>query len=150
MILHFVSESTPSGAYTTEKIEHDDHPQITKPEDIVSFFGGFFDRKKQEYFCAVNLDGTKCVISARIITIGLLNHALVHPREVFRDAIIDAAECMIVVHNHPSGSLDPSSQDQAITKQLRDSGDILGIRIIDHIIIAKGGGYCSMRERGMW
>jgi DNA repair protein RadC len=72
---------------------------------------------------------------------------LVHPREVFRDAIIDNAHSIIVVHNHPSGNLEPSSQDIEITKQLSQSGEIIGIKVLDHVIISKKG-ICSLRECG--
>jgi DNA repair protein RadC len=148
MILQFVSENTPSSAYATQEIKSDNHPKISLPSDTVTFFGGFFDRKKQEYFCVLNLDGSNQVISARIITIGLLNHTLVHPREVFRDAILDSAASIIAVHNHPSGSVEPSNQDLSITKQIKDAGDIIGIKLLDHIILTPHGGYSSMRERG--
>jgi len=87
------------------------------------------------------------VIEKRTITVGLLNHSLVHPREVFADAITDRAAAIICVHNHPSGSLEPSQQDLAITKQLKDAGEILGIRLLDHVIVSRTG-YISLRERG--
>jgi DNA repair proteins len=89
------------------------------------------------------------VLGIRTITLGLLNHSLVHPREVFVDAITDRAASIICVHNHPSGSLEPSSQDIAITTQLRDAGALIGIQLIDHIIVSKkgisacGNGVCS-------
>lgn len=122
---------------------------VKSPEDVVRHIGTYFRRKKQEYFMALNLDGAGNVISTRIITIGLLNHTLVHPREVFRDAIMDCSASIVVVHNHPSGSLEPSCQDIAITTQLKKAGQIIGISLIDHIIITPNGGSCSMRERGL-
>jgi DNA repair protein RadC len=88
------------------------------------------------------------VLDSRIITVGLLNHSLVHPREVFADAITDRAASIICVHNHPSGSLEPSPQDIAITTQLREAGLLLGIQLIDHIIVTKNG-HLSLRERGL-
>ena len=104
--------------------------------------------KKQEYFVCVTLNGAGEVLATRTVTVGLLNHSLVHPREVFADAITDRAASIICVHNHPSGSLEPSSQDIMITKQLIDSGTILGIRVLDHVIVTRQG-YLSMRERGL-
>jgi DNA repair protein RadC len=83
-----------------------------------------------------------------VITVGLVNHSLVHPREVFAEAITDRAASIICVHNHPSGSLEPSSQDIAITQQLRDAGTTLGIPLLDHIIVTKNG-YCSLKEKGI-
>jgi DNA repair protein RadC len=79
---------------------------------------------------------------------GLLNHSLVHPREVFADAITDRAASIICIHNHPSGSLEPSSQDIAITNQLKEAGSLIGIQLIDHIIVSKNG-HVSMREQGL-
>ena len=153
MNLQFISEDTPDGMYSTKQVGDKwmkiDHPKITRPEDVVLYFGDFFKRKRQEYFCTLNLNGSGEVISARIVTIGLLNHSLVHPREVFRDAIIDSAASIVCVHNHPSGGLEPSSQDIAITMQLKEAGGIIGISIIDHIILVPDGGHVSMRERGL-
>jgi DNA repair protein RadC len=88
------------------------------------------------------------VLGNRTITVGLLNHSLVHPREVFADAITDRAASVICVHNHPSGSLEPSSQDIAITQQLKEAGALVGIPLIDHIIVSRAG-HLSMRERGL-
>ena len=79
------------------------------------------------------------MIKTRVITKGLLNHSLVHPREVFRGAIMDNAHSIICVHNHPSGSLEPSSADITVTKQLKEAGDIIGIGLLDHVIISKNG-----------
>jgi len=88
------------------------------------------------------------VLAVRVVTVGLLNHSLVHPREVFRDLILDAAASVILVHNHPSGGLEPSQQDQSVTNQLKDAGVLIGIPVLDHIIIA-GQQHTSMRERGL-
>ncbi len=123
-----------------------DEQKITRPEDILPLVAHLKD-KKQEYFICITLNGAGEVLGNRIITVGLLNHSLVHPREVFADAITDRAASIICVHNHPSGSLEPSSQDIAITSQLRDAGSLVGIQLIDHIIITKSG-HLSMRERG--
>ena len=79
---------------------------------------------------------------------GLLNHSLVHPREVYADAITDRAASIICVHNHPSGTLEPSSQDLTITRQLADAGTIVGIRLLDHLIVTDSG-WLSMKERGL-
>ena len=92
-------------------------------------------------------DGAGEVIDRRVVTIGILNQSLVHPREVFVDAITDRAASVILVHNHPSGSLDPSTQDLGITRQLAEAGSILGIRVLDHIIVTKNG-YASLKELG--
>jgi DNA repair protein RadC len=122
-------------------------PKISTPADIlphVSFLSG----KKQEHFICITLNGANEVIHTRTITMGLLNHSLVHPREVFADAITDRAASIICVHNHPSGTLDPSSQDVAITRQLADAGTLVGIRLLDHVIITDSG-WLSMKEQGL-
>ena len=120
---------------------------IQKPEDVMQFVVGLRDRR-QEHFVTITLNGAGEVIATRTVTIGILNHSLVHPREVFADAITDRAASIICVHNHPSGSLDPSPQDIAITRQLQEAGTVVGIQMIDHIIVTKTG-FCSMKERGL-
>jgi DNA repair protein RadC len=126
----------------------DDAPaKISKPEDIIPVVTWLRDRK-QEHFVCITLNGAGEVLNSRTITVGLLNHSLVHPREVYADAITDRAASIICVHNHPSGSLDPSSQDIAITRQIQEAGTLLGIQLLDHIIITKKG-FLSMKERGL-
>ncbi len=120
---------------------------VTRPEDILPHVA-YLKEKRQEHFICITLNGAGEVLGNRTITLGLLNHSLVHPREVFADAITDRAASIICVHNHPSGSLDPSSQDIAITTQLKEAGVLLGIQLIDHIIVTKTG-YLSMKERGL-
>ena len=120
---------------------------VTKPEDILPHVA-YLKEKRQEHFICITLNGAGEILGNRTITMGLLNHSLVHPREVFADAITDRAASIICVHNHPSGSLDPSPQDIAITTQLKEAGSLLGIQLIDHIIISKNG-HLSLRERGL-
>ena len=93
--------------------------------------------KKQEYFVCLTLDGANRLIAKRIITIGTLTSSLVHPREVFADAITDRAASIIVAHNHPSGNLEPSAADREVTKRLQQAGDLLGITLVDHIVITE-------------
>ena len=121
--------------------------RVTRPEDILPLVAHLRE-KRQEHFICIALNGAGEVLGNRIITVGLLNHSLVHPREVFADAITDRAASVICVHNHPSGSLEPSSQDIAITTQLKEAGSILGIQLIDHIIVTRTG-HVSMKERGL-
>jgi len=121
--------------------------RITKPEDVQKLIGPFLRKKRQEFFLSITLNGSGQPISIRVITIGLVNHSLVHPRETFRDAILDSATKVIICHNHPGGNPEPSMQDIAITKQLRDAGGIIGIDLLDHIIIA-GDQLYSFKECG--
>lgn len=121
--------------------------KITSPADILPLVSNIAD-KKQEYFICVSLNGAGEVVGNRIITVGLLDHNLVHPREVFADPITDRAASVILVHNHPSGILEPSKQDILMTKQLVEAGSVLGIKVLDHLIVSKKG-YLSMKEKGL-
>ena len=94
--------------------------------------------KKQEYFVCLSLDGANRLIAKRIITIGTLTSSLVHPREVFADAIADRAANIIVAHNHPSGTLTPSQADIDVTHRLKETGELIDIKLIDHILVTKG------------
>jgi len=103
----------------------------------------FIRTKKQEYFVTLTLDGARRLINCRTITIGTLMSSLVHPREVFCPAIEDRAASIIIAHNHPSGALDISDQDREVTRRIRMAGELLGIRMDDHIIVA-GEGFVSV------
>jgi DNA repair protein RadC len=93
--------------------------------------------KKQEHFVLLTLDGARRLINNRVVTIGTLMSSLVHPREVFSLAIEDRAASIIIAHNHPSGQLDISEQDREVTRRIRQAGDIIGIRLDDHLIVAE-------------
>lgn len=118
------------------QFEVSERPIIDSPEKAVEQLSDIRD-KKQEHFVALTLDGANRLIAKRIITIGTLTASLVHPREVFAEAITDRAASIIVAHNHPSGSLRASSADVDITKSLIGAADILGIAMRDHIIVTK-------------
>jgi DNA repair protein RadC len=107
--------------------------RINSPTDVLPLMTHWADRK-QEHFICVSLNG-------------LLNKTQVHPREVFADPITDRAAAIIVAHNHPSGELKPSQEDVEITKRLRDSGETLGVKLLDHIIFSHRG-YYSFLEHG--
>lgn len=121
--------------------------KILKPEDVLPLVDDI-RAHRQEHFICIWLNGAGELLGKRVITVGLVNHSLVHPREVFAEAITDRAASVICAHNHPSGSLEPSSQDIAITRQLRDAGTTLGIPLLDHIIVTKDG-FTSLKEKGM-
>ncbi len=104
--------------------------------------------KPQEHFICISLNGANEVIEKRIVTIGLLDRSQVHPREVFADVIADRAAAVIFAHNHPSGDLRPSDNDLRIHNQLTEAAGILGLRILDHIIVASKG-YYSFQEAGL-
>ncbi|ADV46152.1 RadC family protein [Nitratifractor salsuginis] len=107
-----------------------------------------FANKSREHFLSVTLDGASRVIEVRTVFIGTLNQSLVHPREVFADAIADRAAGIIVAHNHPSGTLTPSRPDIAITDRLKEVGRLVGIDLLDHVILTKEG-YFSFADEGM-
>lgn len=102
-------------------------------------FSRLVDDACQEEFHIVTLDTKLQPISIHQITVGTLDSSLVHPREVFRPAIREAASAILLVHNHPSGDPTPSSQDRAVTDRLKRAGDLIGIQVIDHIVVAQGG-----------
>ncbi len=116
------------------QFEVSERPIIDSPEKAVEQLTDIRD-KKQEYFVCLTLDGANRLIAKRIISIGTLTSSLVHPREVFADAITDRAASIIVAHNHPSDSLDPSEADKQVTNRLKDVGGLLGVIVLDHIIV---------------
>ncbi|MEN6599548.1 MAG: DNA repair protein RadC [Rectinema sp.] len=121
--------------------------RIGMPKDAYPLLIHFADIR-QEHFIVISLNGGHEVNAIREVTKGLINKTVVHPREVFADPITDRACAIIVAHNHPSGNLEPSDEDVDITKRLRQSGDILGIPMLDHLIFSESG-YFSFMEHGL-
>jgi DNA repair protein RadC len=104
---------------------------------------------EKEHFIVMTLNGAHKTIDIHIISKGLVNRTLVHPREVFRPAIQDNATAIIIAHNHPSGNLEASVEDKDITKRIKQAGDLLGIRVLDHIIFTNES-HLSMLENNMF
>ena len=129
-----------------EKIETYRPDRISSAADVYRLFYDYSDKEK-EYVLLLTLDGASNPIRQRVIHIGTLNHSLVHPREIFRPAILDNSAGIIVVHNHPSGQLLPSSEDRRITQRLNEAARIIGIQLLDHVIISRNGFY-SFSEEG--
>ena len=100
---------------------------------------------EKEYFFVITMDGAMQCLNVHTVTAGLVNRTLVHPREVFKPAIMENATSVIVAHNHPSGSLKASPEDKDVTRRLKEAGEILGIKVQDHIIFSNAG-YQSMLE----
>lgn len=119
-----------------------EQPIIDSPEKAVEQLADIRD-KKQEHFVVMTLDGANRLIAKRIVTIGTLNSSLVHPREVFADAITDRAASIIVAHNHPSGSLDISISDIEVTERLKNVGKLLGVNLADHFVVTKNS-FCRV------
>jgi DNA repair protein RadC len=123
-------------------------PRIREPEDIVRRFAARLRDLPVEEFHLLALDSQSRVLREVLVTRGLLNSSLVHPREVFRPAIAEAAAGIIVVHNHPSGDPTPSAEDRAVTRQLVAAGQLLDLPIYDHVIIA-GDRFTSFAASGL-
>ena len=109
-------------------------PIIDSTEKAVAQLGDIRN-KKQEHFVVMTLDGANRLIAKRTITIGTLTGSLVHPREVFAEAITDRAASIIIAHNHPSGNLNSSVADEDVTTRIRTAGGILGIQLLDHLLV---------------
>ncbi len=122
--------------------------RISHPGDTFPFVQHFADRK-QEHFIRISLNGAHEVISIGVVSIGLVNRTIVHPREVYSDPIRERATAVIVCHNHPSGNLDPSREDREITQRLKESGSILGINLLDHIIFSELSYYSFLEHDEM-
>jgi DNA repair protein RadC len=121
---------------------------IKNPEAVVKAIRASIKDKAKEHFKLILLNPRNKIIGISTISIGTLNASLVHPREVFKDAIMHSAASVVLAHNHPSGDPEPSEDDLKITKKLVESGKILGIEVLDHIIIAKNG-FKSLANEGL-
>jgi len=124
------------------------HLRIREPEDVVRLLATRLRDLQVEEFHLLALDSQSQVLRDVLITRGLLNSSLVHPREVFRAAIAEAAAGVIVVHNHPSGDPTPSAEDRAVTRQLVEAGRLLDLPVYDHIIVA-GDRFTSFASAGL-
>ena len=122
--------------------------QVRDAKAVYEAFRAHFDPVDREQFLAVILNGRNQILGFNLIALGTLTSALVHPREVYKAAILANAAAIIVVHNHPSGDPEPSDEDKALTRRLKDAGEILGIRILDHVVIGDGR-YVSLAEQGV-
>ncbi|MBN2286026.1 MAG: DNA repair protein RadC [Tissierellales bacterium] len=129
------------------RIEKEERFKITSPQDISSYVMDEMRYLKKEYFKIILLDTKNKVIEVVTISIGSLNSSIVHPREVFLEAIRKSAASIILVHNHPSGDTQPSREDISITKRLIEAGDILGVKVLDHLIIGDGVYYSFKEEK---
>jgi DNA repair protein RadC len=125
-----------------------DRPVIKSPADVARLFQPVIRDLKKEVFRVLLLDSAHHLLRDVVISVGILNSTVVHPREVFQPAITEPAAAVILVHNHPSGNADPSAEDIQVTGQMTEAGKILGIPVHDHIILT-GGGFSSLAQRGL-
>jgi len=121
---------------------------IQSPEEAFTSMQEKLRGKKKEHFYVLCLDTRNRVSNKRQVSIGNLDSSIVHPREVFKDAISSLAASVIFVHNHPSGDLEPSSEDVNLTRRLVEAGELLGIPVLDHIIVSDKG-YTSLKSRNL-
>ncbi|MFN8545533.1 MAG: JAB domain-containing protein [Candidatus Binatia bacterium] len=112
--------------------------RVREPRDIYEAFRGRFEKADREEFLAVILDGRNQITGFNVVSVGSLTASLVHPREVFKPAILGNAAGVVLVHNHPSGDPEPSAEDKALTERLKQAGELLGIKVLDHIVIGDG------------
>lgn len=124
-------------------------PPIKSPEDVVKLVKTQLKGKKKEHFLALSLDTRNHLISVQPISIGSLDTSIVHPREVFKEAISSSAASVIFVHNHPSGDPQPSEDDIKLTKRLVEVGEIIGIEVLDHIIVCDKD-HLSMKAKSLF
>ena len=129
------------------QVRNPERPVISSPADVDRLLRGRIANLDRENFVAVLLNAKNEVIGAPLISVGTLSASLVHPREVFKPAIRASAASVVLVHNHPSGKVEPSPEDREATMRLEESAGILGIEVLDHVIM--GDGYYSMKEHGM-
>lgn len=118
--------------------------QIITPADLYPLIRHYAGRPQEQFLAAI-LNGAHEVLSINVVSVGTVSRTLVHPREVFADAIASRASAVIVAHNHPSGNLNPSQEDLEITARLKKAGDLLGIRLLDHLVFSEEG-YVSLLE----
>ena len=124
-----------------------DSRRIRKPQDVFELLYDL-QLEAKEHFLALHLDNQNKILCMDRISVGSLSQAVVHPREVFKGAMLSSAAAMILVHNHPSGDPEPSNEDKAVTQRLKEVGELVGIRVVDHVILGEKR-FLSFSELGL-
>ena len=124
-------------------------PTISTPEDVVDLCSPQLRGLDREHFWALALNTKNQLIRMVEVSVGSLNASIVHPRELFKDAVRVSAASVVIVHNHPSGDPTPSGADIQLTRRLVKAGDVLGIEVLDHVVIGDGGEHSSLRDLGL-
>ena len=122
--------------------------QMNNPDAAIRVMNEFLSQMDRELFCIVNLQADLTPINMNIVSVGSLNEALINPREIFKSAILSNAHSMMLIHNHPSGNLTPSTSDIQTTARMQELGELMGISLVDHIITGRNGNYYSFRDKG--
>jgi DNA repair protein RadC len=130
-------------------VDEKSKPILKSPEDVVAKVRGRLKGKKKEHFLVLCLDTRNRLINCRPVSIGSLDTSIVHPREVFKEAVSSSAASVIFVHNHPSGDPEPSKEDVELTKRLAKAGEIVGIDVLDHIIVCDKS-YLSLKAKNLF
>jgi DNA repair protein RadC len=133
---------------TNKLAKHGFTKKIETAEDVYNHFVDELKDKKKEHFYALYLDTKNRIIEEELVSVGILDASLIHAREVFSPAIKANCRSVILVHNHPSGDCEPSTNDKEVTKNLINAGELLGISVLDHVIVGKET-YMSFNEKGM-
>lgn len=134
------------GRRVYEDKESVSNAKIKNSKEAYKFFSKYIAREKQENLLAIYLDNQNRYISHKLLFKGTLNSSIVHPREVFKHALLENASGVIVMHNHPSGSTRPSASDDETTRVLAQTGSIMGIKLLDHLVVSKDGYYSYVEE----
>ena len=121
---------------------------MNNPDAAIRVMNEFLSQMDRELFCIVNLQADLTPINMNIVSVGSLNEALINPREIFKSAILSNAHSMMLIHNHPSGNLAPSTSDIQTTARMQELGELMGISLVDHIITGRNGNYYSFRDKG--
>ena len=122
-------------------------PQICDPEAVYRLMRRRIGRLDREHFYAVLLNTRNVVISIELVSVGSLNASIVHPREIFKPAVVQSAAGIVLVHNHPTGDPQPSKEDVDFTRRFSRCGQLMGIQLLDHVIVGAGD-YTSLKENG--
>ena len=118
---------------------------ISNAQAVYALFS-FLQQETKEHFIALHLDAKNRILCIDRVSAGTMTNSLIHPREVFKTALLSSATSLLLIHNHPSGDPTPSREDISITEKLKGAGEIMGISVLDHVII--GDGYVSLKEKG--
>lgn len=135
-----INVSETASSYFTKETRY------TAPIQVYEMFK-FLMQETKEMFLCLHLDGKNRIVCVDLVSVGSLNQSIVHPREVFKTACLSNAAALILIHQHPTGDPTPSSEDIAITRRLKEAGELMGLKVLDHIIVGEGE-YLSFVERG--
>jgi len=124
-------------------------PQVRFPAEAAPMLTQYIGESDREVFVVALLTIRHRVVGLHTVSVGCVSSSLVHPREVFKPAILAGSAAVLIAHNHPSGDPDPSGEDVALTRRLASAGAILGIEVIDHIIVGEAGRFVSLKDRGL-